>query len=132
MSSTYYDPDKAPNAAEWLAIDEHERIRLAQNYHAAARIKTPNPKAHALYHAIVENQIAQGHGPSCRAVERLQREGLTRHDSIHAVASVVAATTYELVREPQSSASGNELQRAMNAKLEALTAASWTKGPGDG
>jgi len=132
MSSTYYDPDKAPNSSEWLAIDEQERIRLAQNYHAAARIKTPNPKAHALYHAIVENQIAQGHGPSCRAVERLQREGLTRHESIHAVASIVAETTYDLVRAPQSSASGNELQRAMNSKLESLTAADWRRRPSDG
>jgi hypothetical protein len=125
MSSTYYDPDKPPKPSEWLAIGEHERIRLAQNFHVAARIKLPDPKAHALYHAIVENQIAQGYGPSCRAIERLQREGLSRHDAIHAIASVVAEVTFEQIREPQTSASGNESQRKMNAKIDALTAARW-------
>src|SRR5688500_16405930 len=113
MSTTYYDPDKPPNPSEWLAIGEHERIRLAQNFHMAARIKVTDPKAHALYHAIVENQIAQGYGPSCRAVKRLQSEGLSRHDAIHAIASVVAEVTFEHVREAQTSASGNESQRKM-------------------
>jgi hypothetical protein len=63
MSSTHYDPDKAPDPKEWLALDEQERIRLAKNYHVARRIKLPNANAHAAFHAVVENQIAEGSGP---------------------------------------------------------------------
>ena len=125
MSGTHYDPNKKPDASEWLAIDEHERIRLAQNYHVASRIKLSNPKLHALRHASVENQIAQGHGPSRRAMERLQKEGLTRHEAIHAVASIFSAGTHDLVSGERSSERGNEIQREINAKLDALSAAKW-------
>ena len=124
MSATYYDPDQAPNPREWLALDGHERVRLAQNYHTSARIKLRDTKAHAVYHAIVENQVAEGFGPACRAVERLQKEGLTRHDAIHAVGSVIAEEIYESTRGPRT-ASNQEAQRQLNARLEALTAAQW-------
>jgi hypothetical protein len=127
MSATFYDPDKAPNPGEWLAIDEHERIRLAQNYHTAARINERNPKAHAVFHATVENQIAQGYGPSVRAVERLQREGLTRHEAIHAIASVVAEISYQSIHT-EGDTSGAEMQRTLNAKIESLSAATWKAG----
>jgi hypothetical protein len=54
-----YDPDHAPNPEEWLALDEQVRIRFAEEYHRAKRIKLPNVKAHAVFHAIIENQIAE-------------------------------------------------------------------------
>jgi hypothetical protein len=124
MSATYYDPDRAPNPREWLALDEHERIRLAQNFHIGARIKLRDTKAHALYHAIVENQIAEGFGPTCRAVERLQKGGLTRHDAVHAVGSAIAEATYESMQGART-VSGEEAQRQLNARIDALTAAEW-------
>jgi hypothetical protein len=124
MRATHYDPDKAPDPKEWLALDEHERIRLAKNYHVARRIKLPNAKAHAVFHAIVENQIAEGFGPSCRAVERLQGEGLTRHDAIHAIASVLANSIFESQKNP-TAMSEPERQRALNQAIDALSAASW-------
>jgi hypothetical protein len=30
-----YDPDEAPDAEEWLALDEQERIELVRDYHRA-------------------------------------------------------------------------------------------------
>jgi hypothetical protein len=124
MPATYYDPDNPPIPSEWLALGESERIRLAQSYHVSARIKLPNVKAHAAIHAIVENQIATGFGPSCRAVERLQREGLTRHEAIHAIGSVVAEFAYASLHG-QSSDSVGATQNRMNRAIESLFASTW-------
>jgi hypothetical protein len=123
MPRSFYDPDKAPDAGEWLGLDEQERIRLARSYHEAARIKLPSAKAHAVIHAAVENQIATGFGPSCRAIERLQKEGLTRHEAIHAIGSVLAAFIHEL--SSAEGASPGDFQARMNTAIEALTAAKW-------
>lgn len=80
-----YDPERAPKAAEWLALDEQERIALAEKYHRVARIKMPNVKMHAIAHAVVENQIAEGYEPVVRAMTRLISTGLSRHDALHAI-----------------------------------------------
>jgi hypothetical protein len=56
----HYDPEVPPVPAEWLALDEQHRVRLAESYHRAAREKVSNYTAHAAFHAIVENQIAEG------------------------------------------------------------------------
>lgn len=126
MPTTFYDPDKAPDPKQWLALDERERIRLAKNYHVARRIKLPNTQAHAVVHTIVENQIAEGFGPSCRAVERLQEEGLTRHDAIHAIASVLANHLFESQNEADAMPEP-ERHRALNQAIEDLSAASWLR-----
>src|SRR4051812_2751492 len=125
-SLTYYDPNTAPDAREWLALDALERIRLAKNYHQAARIKLPDSKAHAIFHAAVENQIAEGFGPSCRALERLQREGLSRHDAVHAIGSAVAKFAFDSLHTPDGRSAG-DTQRELNAAIEALSAATWLR-----
>ncbi|MCE3272233.1 MAG: hypothetical protein K0S57_2630 [Ramlibacter sp.] len=126
-SATHYDPDAAPDPKEWLALDEHERIRLAKNYHQAARIKLPDAKAHAIFHAAVENQIAQGYGPSCRALERLQQEGLSRHDAIHAIGSVGAKFAFDTLHTPDGKSAG-DTQRELSAEINALSAAACLRG----
>jgi hypothetical protein len=116
MTATYYDPDAPPNPREWLALDEWERVRLAGNYHQTARIRLPDTKAHAIVHAIVENQIAQGFGPTCRALERLQKEGLSRHEAVHAIGSVVSKFAYG------GGGTAEDKQRKLNSALETLAA----------
>ena len=74
-----YDPEHAPDPAEWRALDEQVRIQLAEEHHRVARIKLPNLKAHAVFHAIVENQLAENIEPVVRAMARLTAEGLSRH-----------------------------------------------------
>lgn len=83
-----YDPEVVPEAREWLALDEPKRIDLAEDYHRAARIKTPNPTLHAVFHAIVENQIAEVLEPMVDAMARLMKDGLSRHEALHAIGSV--------------------------------------------
>ena len=121
---TRYDPDVSPVAAEWLALDEQERIQLAEAHHRAARPKLPNAKVHAVFHAIVETQVAEGLEPVVRAMARLQHEGLSRHDAIHAIGSVSAEHLFEAMTSKGQYA-GSTAQTRFNAAVERLTAKSW-------
>lgn len=119
-----YDPDVAPVAADWLALDELERIQLAETYHRRTRIKLPNVKAHAAFHAIVENQIAEGRESVVRAMTRLTREGLSRHDAIHAIGSVLVEHFSEAVSE-NNKGDASTLQSRYDAAVERITAKEW-------
>jgi hypothetical protein len=90
-----YNPEIAPVASDWLALDQEERIQLAVVAHHAKREKFPNIRVHALFHCIVENQIAEGLEAVVRAMPRLMRQGLSRHNALHAIASVYAEHYYE-------------------------------------
>jgi hypothetical protein len=85
-----YDPEEAPDPAEWLKLDEQLRIMLCEEHHRRTGAEAPNLEAHAVFHAIIENQIAERYEPVVRAMARLCSEGLSRHEAVHAVASVLA------------------------------------------
>jgi uncharacterized protein DUF1841 len=94
-----YDPLKAPDPEEWLALDEQQRIILAQDYHRRAGIRLPNATLHATMHAVVENQIALGdETPARRVAQRLMDQGLDRHQAIHAIGSVLLEHIYDLLK----------------------------------
>lgn len=124
MASTYYDPNFEPDPQAWLALSGLERIRLAQSHHVSARVRVPNMKAHAAMHATVENQVATGYGPSKRAIARLQSEGLTRHEAVHAVASVVVQFIDEL-NTGQTEEQQSSFQSRMGQAIEGLNAQQW-------
>jgi len=116
------DPLEAPEPKEWLAIDEAERIQLAQDYYRRARVRLPNEK-HAVFHVVVENQIALGDEiPVQSTLQRLMVEGLDRHEAIHAIASVLAEFMHDLVNNPGSNTESNQ---AYFAALQRLTAEGW-------
>jgi hypothetical protein len=117
-----YDPEYAPNPEQWLALDEQERIDLAEEHHRIANIKLPNLQAHAALHAIVESQIAQNLESVVRAMTRLTAGGLSRHEAIHAIASVLAEHIYEL---SDPAVNENNSASIYNAAIERLTASSW-------
>ena len=121
-----YDPEVPPNPAEWLALDEQLRIQLAESYHRAAREKVPNHTAHAAFHAIVENQIAEGLEPVVRAMARLMKQGLSRHDALHAVGSVVADHFFEAMNTKDEDFAASA-QARYNAAVERLTAEEWKR-----
>lgn len=121
-----YDPDHAPDSEQWLALDEQERIRLVEENHRALRIRHPNLKAHAIFHAIVENQIAENVASVVRAMVRLRTEGLSRHDALHAIASVTAEHIHDL---PNSGTTDKGSSQAIyDAAVERLTAERWRDG----
>jgi hypothetical protein len=118
---TSYDPEVTPDANEWLAASEEVRIQLAQDFHVRAKIEVPGLKSHAAIHAIVENQIALNHPPNIRAMKRLQSGGLSRHDAIHAIGSVIAEMFFQLHTNSDEIEEG-ELQSRVDAAIEKLTA----------
>ncbi len=114
-----YNPDQTPNPEEWLALDEQERILLAEEYHRLARIKNPKLAAHAVFHAIVENQLAENPEPVIRAMTRLTAEGLSKHDAVHAIAFVVAEHIHHLFN---AKVDANNSKAIYIAAVEQLTA----------
>jgi hypothetical protein len=125
-----YDPLKAPDPQEWLSMDEQQRISLAQDYHRRADIRLPNETAHAVAHAIVENQIALGDEiPVRRTIQRLMAEGLDRHEAIHAVGMILMEFMYDVMSraEAEQPEPGQDPNRQYYAALETLTAESWRK-----
>ena len=120
-----YDPEQTPNPEQWLALDEKTRIRLAEEHHRAFRTKLPNLKAHAIFHAIVENQIAENTESVVRAMGRLTAEGLSRHEALHAVASVLAEHIHDLFN---AKADQSNSAAIYNAAVERLTAKGWRGG----
>jgi hypothetical protein len=119
-----YDPDTPP--ADWLQTDEGERIEMVSSYHRRNKVHLPNPQLHAVIHVVVENQLALGEEVVVETLARLRRGGLSRHDGLHAIGSVLAADLYELMRE-SSEATGDAQSRYL-ARLQNLTADNWRAG----
>ena len=122
----HYNPDVAPVPSEWLTLDEAHRIQLAESYHLASREKVPHHTAHAAFHAIVENQIAEGLQPVARAMARLTKQGLSRHDALHAVGSVVADHFFDAMHAKDKDFSVTA-QARYDAAVERLTAREWRR-----
>ena len=122
--TSVYDAAKAPDPKSWLDLGEHERIFLVEDFYRQARIELPKLKVHAVIHAVVENQIASKLEPVLRAMERLGREGLSRHDAVHAVGSVVAEHLFDLMQPTTN----DDAATRYNAAVERLTAATWRSG----
>ncbi|MBK1613621.1 hypothetical protein CKO44_09075 [Rubrivivax gelatinosus] len=121
-----YDPDSAPDPEHWLVLDEALRIERAEQYHRKAGIQLPNVRAHAAFHAIVENQIALGLAPVVRAMARLRADGLSRHEAIHAVCTALAEHFFELMQSPDRTLAAAS-QARYEAAVERLDAAEWQR-----
>lgn len=117
-----YNPNRAPVPAKWLALDEQVRIGLAETFHREAKVKLPNRHIHAVFHAIIENQIAENLPSVVQAMARLTAEGLTRHDALHAIGSVLVHYLSELHQGDSPGATGHG---DYNSAIDQLTAASW-------
>lgn len=120
-----YDPAKSPSPEDWLELDEMERVALVEAYHQSRGIAVPSLKAHALMHAIVENQLAESDEAVVRALARLVKQGLTRHDAIHAIAAVVSKYVFDSLNAKGDAAT---TQARYHAQVERLDAAQWWSG----
>jgi len=118
-----YDANKAPNPEEWLALDDAERIDLVIEYHRRHHLPLGGiANLHARAHAMVENQIAIGVVTVVPAtLDRLMREGLNRHDAIHAIGRVLIGIIFDAVKKK----AGGDLNAKYGRELVELTAASW-------
>ena len=117
-----YDPDQAPDPAQWSALSEAERIALVADYHRRAGVRVPNLRVHAATHAVIESQAALGDElPVRRTIQRLMDGGLDRHEAIHAVGSVLANTIFEISKDRDVA------QETYNAEVEKLTVERWRR-----
>jgi hypothetical protein len=122
-----YDPLAPPEPEEWLSIDEQARLDVVEDFHRRARIPLPNARVHAVLHTIVENQIALGDEiPVERTVQRLMSEGLDRHESIHAVGSVLLNHLSDLLSSPEVEPDADS-NAPYYVALDQLTAKNWLR-----
>lgn len=119
-----YDPQHAPDPTQWRALDEDTRIALVRAWHEAdeAGARPDSPSAHTAMHVVVENQLAADHAPTVQAMARLRSGGLSRHDAIHAIGSVLIAQIWRALRDQDHAA---EIMAACDERLAQLDAASW-------
>ncbi|MBE3135237.1 MAG: hypothetical protein IMZ55_17360 [Acidobacteria bacterium] len=118
-----YDANHEPDAIAWLGLDEETRIALVAGYHRRYRPRTPQVRLHATFHTVVENQVAAKEPVVVETLNRLQSEGLSRHDAVHAIGSILAAQVYDMLKRGQSDA-GKDPNEAYAAELRKLTAES--------
>ena len=120
-----YDAQESPYPEEWNALEEGERLAAIIEYHEYIGDDLPNVNLHAAFHAIVENQIAMDEDAPTNTLHRLMREGLDRHDAVHAVGSVLSEQIFNMLSEgPPNGYDATRYDR----KLAKLTAKKWRKG----
>lgn len=121
-----YEPARVPNPEEWLALDESLRIDLVREYHRGSGEDIPEggEKIHAVIHVIVENQIALEVEPVPATITKLTRQGLDRHEAIHAVGAVLSEDIFECLHGNKEAFSPQRYRK----RLEKLTAKRWRKG----
>ena len=116
-----YDASCAPDPEVWLATDEAQKLAAVEAHHRALGVDLPNARLHATMHTIVENQLAAGAPAASRAtLERFVAAGVTRHEAVHAIGSVVAGAIWDVLRRQTSVDQG-----AMIAALGRLDPADW-------
>lgn len=120
-----YNPHLPIDRDLWRALDEDEKIMAVRRYHRAKGIRLPSPQMHAVLHVVVENQVAHGDEYVAESVLlRLIGEGLSRHQAIHAIATVLAE---QMFRAVHSQNAAKDLGSEYTARLTRLTAESWKK-----
>ena len=120
----HYDPERSPEPSGWLGFDEAARINLVLKYHEDIEVELPNEKLHAVVHVVVENQAALGEDPVPETLERLTRQGLDRHEAVHAVGAILADDIYNLLNTKDATWDSRKYRR----RLAKLTAKRWRRG----
>jgi len=120
-----YHASQTPGSDEWLELDESTRIDLVQHHHKTAGIDFQKgaEELHAMIHVVVENQIAMGIDAVSAAISKLLRQGLSRHEAIHAIGAIISEDIFEIVNSKQEFNKSRYRRR-----LDKLTAKRWKKG----
>ena len=122
-----YDPNHAIDSQDWLALNEQERQQLVEDYHNTLNLSLERGalKMHCMLHVVVENQLAESEYPILRqTLAKLIRQGLNRHEAIHAISSILSNGLFEAMQGSDSEFSIKKYR----GKLEKITAKRWLKG----
>jgi len=121
-----YNPNKSVDPEDWLALDESTRIELVEIFHEEFDHEMPSDalKLHSSFHVIVENQLAMGVALIPETIAKLMRQGLDRHEAIHAIAAIMSEDVFNLMKGNIETFSTTAYRR----KLNKITAKRWLKG----
>lgn len=123
-----YNPGGALEAEAWLELDEKTRKNLAESAHVVPESWHPEggvSRMHATMHAVVETQIALG-SPARKTLVRLLREGLHRHEAIHAIGAVLIDHVLAVARPGGTKM--EDVDPSLLRNLASLTARRWQSG----
>ncbi len=110
--------------AKKTETDLMERILEEHRRNPHPGVKGGRLRLHVAIHTVVETQILEGKpGATAVTLARLQQEGLSRHDAVHAIGTVVSSEMFEVMQEGKV----YEEQRYV-AGLRALSAESFLSG----
>ena len=118
-----YDPEVEPEPKLWLEAEESERADAVLDYREANETDLSNVLLHGHFHAVVETQVAMDDEiPVAETFRRLMTDGLSRHETIHAVGWVLSQHIFDAVH---NSTDGVELDMQYYEKLRKFTVAQW-------
>ncbi|MCU7937488.1 MAG: hypothetical protein KZQ99_21965 [Candidatus Thiodiazotropha sp. (ex Dulcina madagascariensis)] len=121
-----YDPLTQPNTEEWLGATENERVSAVREYHEKSN-EDLDEKAlaiHSAIHVIVETQLAIGVELLPETMAKLIRQGLNRHEAIHAIGAIISGDILAIIRGEKTESSPKQYRK----KFEKITAKRWRKG----
>jgi len=122
-----YNPLIEPNKDEWLKSSENDRIDVVREFHENSDDEFEEAGAltiHSTLHVIVENQLAMGVELIPETIAKLTRQGLDRHEAIHAIGAIISEDIFYIIRGEKTEFSPKQYRR----KLEKITAKRWRKG----
>ena len=122
-----YNPLIEPNKDEWLESSENDRIDAVREFHESSDDEFEGDGAltiHSTLHVIVENQLAMGVELIPETIAKLIRQGLDRHEAIHAIGAIISEDIFYIMSGEKTEHSPKKYRR----KLEKITAKRWRKG----
>lgn len=121
-----YNPGVEPNKEEWLSISESERIAFVREFHESydSDLDDKALSIHSAIHVVVENQLAMGVELLPETIAKLMRQGLDRHEALHAIGAIVTDDIMDVLRGVNTEFSPKKYRK----KLEKMTAKRWKKG----
>ena len=121
-----YDPINSIEPEEWLALEEQDRIDQVRSFHETLddEMASDALSVHSTIHVIVENQLAMGVELIPETIAKLTRQGLDRHEAIHAIGAIISADIFDVLQGNTQEFSPKKYRR----KLEKITAKRWVKG----
>ncbi|WP_405633257.1 hypothetical protein [Pseudoalteromonas sp. Ld20] len=121
-----YNPEQPVNSKHWLALDEAIRIELVRDFHSELGLEMADEalSLHSTIHVLVENQLAMGVEFIPETIAKLTRQGLNRHEAIHAIGALISEDIFDVLNGNAEEFSQKKYRR----KLEKITAKRWLKG----
>jgi len=118
-----YDPERAPDKGDWLALGESGQIDIVMAFHEEHGEYGDSLETHAAIHATIENQVATGTSEVTAALDKLMKQGLSRHDAIHAIGFVLFESVQDLLESDHSE--GEDASERYYEKLSRFNAKDW-------